>query len=152
MNLNNKFTTRIIKIFKKNKYKTKINKVNERRYKKFFNKIENKYLLSENNLQNISLVIKIAKSYNLKNEVILKVFNKFKCLPHRQENLRFSKKIICINDSKATSFESSSQSLRSYKNIFWILGGFTNMDDKFFINKFIFSPDQFQLIAPETSE
>ena len=136
LNLNNKFTTRITKIFKKNKFKSKINKVNERRYKKFFNKIENKYLLSENNLQNISFVIKIAKSYNLKNEVILKVFNKFKCLPHRQENLRFSKKIICINDSKATSFESSSQSLRSYKNIFWILGGLPKMHDKFFINKF----------------
>ena len=136
LNLNNKFTTKIIKVFKKNKFKSKINKVNKYEYKNFFNKIENKYLLSENNLQNISFVIKIAKNYNLKNEIILKVFNKFKCLPHRQENLHFSKKIICINDSKATSFESSSQSLQTYNNIFWILGGLPKMHDKFFLNKF----------------
>ena len=57
-------------------------------------------------------------------------------MPHRQERLPISKEIICINDSKATNFESSSQSLESYKNIFWIVGGLPKKGDKFIINKF----------------
>ena len=50
--------------------------------------------------------------------------------------LSLNDEIICINDSKATNFESSSQSLMSYKNIFWIVGGIPKKGDKFGLNKF----------------
>ena len=136
LNYNNKFTKKIIRSFKKNKFKSKINTINQHKYKNFFSKIKNKYLLSKNNLENISFVIKIAKNYDLKNKIILKVLNNFKGLPHRQEYLNTGKKIMCINDSKATSFESSCQSLHSYKNIFWILGGLPKANDVFFLNKY----------------
>ena len=91
--------------------------------------------MSINNLENISFVIKIASNYKIKLKIILEVLNKFKGLPHRQENVSLNKNITCINDSKATSFEASLQSLLTYKNIFWIVGGLYKKNDKFFINK-----------------
>ena len=66
----------------------------------------------------------------------MQALNKFKGLPHRQERLSLNSKIICVNDSKATNFESSLQSLKSYENIFWIVGGLPKKGDKFFLNKF----------------
>jgi len=93
-------------------------------------------LLSQNNLENISFVLRIASNYKIRLDIILQAFNKFKGLPHRQERLSLNNKIICINDSKATNFESSLQSLKSYKNILWIVGGLPKKGDKFFLNKF----------------
>ena len=47
-----------------------------------------------------------------------------------------TKRIICVNDSKATSFEATSQSLKNYSNIFWILGGLKKMKDRFSLNRY----------------
>ena len=47
----------------------------------------------------------------------------------------FSKKTICINDSKSTSFSSTAPLLESYKNIYWILGGLAKKGDKFILKK-----------------
>ena len=135
LNSNNKFTKRIIDNFKKNKFVSKIHKVNKLRAKKILKKIKNKYLLSQNNLENISFVFKIAINYKIRLKIILEALNRFKGLPHRQEKLSISNRIICINDSKATSFESSLQSLKNYKNIFWIVGGLPKIGDKFFLDK-----------------
>ena len=92
-------------------------------------------MLSQNNLENISFVLRIASNYRIRLNLVLQVLNKFKGLPHRQERLLLNDEIICINDSKATNFESSSQSLKSYQNIFWIVGGLPKKGDKFFLNK-----------------
>ena len=135
LNSNNKFTKKIIDNFKKKKFVSKIHTVDRLRANKILKKIKNKSLLSQNNLENISFVIRIAHNYKIRLKVILEALNKFKGLPHRQEKLSLSNKIICINDSKATNFESSSQSLKSYKNIFWIVGGLPKIGDKFFLNK-----------------
>ena len=136
LNLNNKFTKKIIDNFKKNKFFSKLYKVDRYKVKKILKKIKNKYLLSQNNLENISFVLRITSNYGIKMDVILQSLNQFKGLPHRQERLPLNNEIICINDSKATNFESSSQSLKSYKNIFWIVGGLPKKGDKFFLNKF----------------
>ena len=57
--------------------------------------------------------------------------NKFKGLPHRQEIIYSGKKIICVNDSKATSFDACLQSLSSYNKIYWIVGGLPKERDSF---------------------
>jgi UDP-N-acetylmuramoylalanine--D-glutamate ligase len=132
LNINNKFTKKIIVNYKKKKFFSKLHKVNKNKVKKIFKKIKNKYLLSQNNLENISFVLRIASNYRIGLNVVLQVLNKFKGLPHRQERLLLNDEIICINDSKATNFESSSQSLK----IFWIVGGLPKKGDKFFLNKF----------------
>ena len=136
LNLNNKFTKKIIDDFKKKQFFSKLHKVDRHKVKKILKKIKNKYLLSQNNLENISFVLRIASNYKIRLDIILQAFNKFKGLPHRQERLSLNNKIICINDSKATNFESSLQSLKSYKNILWIVGGLPKKGDKFFLNKF----------------
>lgn len=135
LNSNNESTKKIIKNFKRYKFNSRLNKVDRFKFRKIFKTIKNKYLLSINNLENISFVIKIASNYKIKLKIILEVLNKFKGLPHRQENVSLNKNITCINDSKATSFEASLQSLLTYKNIFWIVGGLYKKNDKFFINK-----------------
>ena len=54
---------------------------------------------------------------------MFKSLNNFKGLPHRQEKILSTKKVLCINDSKATGFEATSQSLLNYDKIYWIVGG-----------------------------
>ena len=61
--------------------------------------------------------------------------NKFKNLPHRQEIVVSNKKILCINDSKATTFDASLQSLLNYDKIYWILGGLPKYKDRFNLKK-----------------
>ena len=39
-------------------------------------------------------------------------------------------KILCVNDSKATSFQATKFALASSKNIYWILGGLPKDKDK----------------------
>ena len=86
---------RDIKNFKKNKLRPKLSIVDKYKFSKIFNKIKNKYLLSQNNLENISFVIKIANNYKIKSKVILETLNMFKGLPHRQEKIKLTKITFC---------------------------------------------------------
>ena len=54
-------------------------------------------------------------------------------MPHRQEAVILKKNFLCINDSKATSFDASFQSLSNYKNIYWIVGGLPKYRDKMYL-------------------
>ena len=58
---------------------------------------------------------------NLKNS-LKKLFS----LEHRLELVGNLKNIFFYNDSKATNIESSRNALKSFKNIYWILGGRKN--------------------------
>ena len=49
---------------------------------------------------------------------------------HRYEIFLKKKNIIFINDSKATSFESTKYALSNSKNVYWILGGLPKKNDK----------------------
>ena len=60
-----------------------------------------------------------------------KAINSFKGLPHRHEIFLKKNKITFINDSKATSFESTKYALKNNKNIYWIFGGLPKVGDKF---------------------
>ena len=135
--------TDIAYLSKKNKYFSKIKKNFKSKIKiiklkniyKLKKKITNDYLLTLTNLENLAFVLNITKKFKLNKKIIFRVINKFKGLPHRQEKIYSGKKIICINDSKATSFDASRQALNSYKNIFWILGGINKKKDKIQLEK-----------------
>jgi len=135
--------TDIAYLSKKNKYFSKIKKNFKSKIKiiklkniyKLKKKITNDYLLTLTNLENLAFVLNITKKFKLDKKIIFRVINKFKGLPHRQEKIYSGKKIICINDSKATSFDASRQALNSYKNIFWILGGINKKKDKIQLEK-----------------
>ena len=127
---NNKYLNKEIK---KNKIQSKIIRV-----KKDINKIKelisNDYFKNINNLKNLSFILDFAKVYKLNKTKLLKTVNLFKGLDFRQQIIYKNKFVTIINDSKSTSFSSSINLLKSYKNIFWILGGLAKKGDKFKLN------------------
>jgi len=123
------------KELKKFKIKSKLIKVKNSNLKNIKKKIRNPYFKTINNLNNLSFILEFGKNFKLKNNIILKVVNSFKGLNFRQQIIFNNKKITIINDSKSTSFSSSLNLLKSYKNIFWIVGGLAKKGDKFNLPK-----------------
>ncbi len=121
-------------IYKK-KIISKVIKVNVKSIKKDLKKIKNSYFLTKGNMQNLSFVFAITKKLGIKKSDIIKIINNFKGLKFRQEIIFKSKKITLINDSKATSFSSSINILKSLNKVFWILGGIPKKGDKFSLSK-----------------
>ena len=128
----NKYLDKEIKKFK---IKSKLIKVKNTNLKNIKKKITNPYFKTINNLNNLSFILEFGKKFKLKMNIILKVVNSFKGLNFRQQIIFNNKKITIINDSKSTSFSSSLNLLKSYKNIFWIVGGLAKKGDKFNLPK-----------------
>ena len=120
---------------KSKKYKTKIVKVDIKKFDKFLKKIKNNYFLSDSNKENLSFVIAISKKLKLRKNLLLKTIQKFKGLKYRQQIIFKKKNLIIINDSKSTSFSSSTSILKSNQNIFWLVGGIFKKGDKFKLKK-----------------
>ena len=135
INSENKYSKNIKKIFKDKKLKSKLVSINKSKYNFLIKKISNKYFQSKGNIENIVFAYKIAKNLKIKDKIIIKGINSFKGLPHRQEIIFSNKKLLCINDSKATSFEACIQSLSNYKQIYWIVGGLPKYHDSFYLRK-----------------
>jgi UDP-N-acetylmuramoylalanine--D-glutamate ligase len=98
-------------------------------------KINNKHFKSEGSIDNLIFAYKIAKKFKISDKIIIKALNKFEGLPHRQEIIVSNKKLLCINDSKATSFDACLQSLSNYNKIYWIIGGVPKYKDHFYLKK-----------------
>ena len=125
----------IYKKIKKEKFLTKIIKVTKKVDLNFLKKISNPYFITEGNKENLSFVIEISKKLNLKKNNLIKVLKNFKGLKYRQQIIRRSKNLTIINDSKATSYASSANILKSLSNVYWIVGGQTKKGDKFLLSK-----------------
>ena len=125
----------IKKILTKHEIKSKIVRVKTKLGKKIINKISNDYFKNLNNQKNLAFILSIGEKLKLSKEKIFKVVNSFKELKYRQQILYKNKRIIIINDSKSTSFSSSENLLKSYKNIYWIVGGRSKKGDRFLLNK-----------------
>ena len=126
--INNKI---LLNKFKKKKYESKLKFINIKSYNKIRNNIKNDYLNSEANRENMSFVYALSKVLKINEKSLINSLKSFKGLPHRQEIFYKKNNKTFINDSKATSFEASKLALKSNKNIFWIVGGFPKIGDKF---------------------
>ncbi len=92
--------------------------------------LEGIVLKGEHNMQNIAVAFastycslyKIMEPKELEQKIIAAI-KKFKGLRHRMQLLGNVEGVNFINDSKATNAESTENALKSYENIFWILGG-----------------------------
>ena len=82
----------------------------------------------------MSFVLALSKCLKISEKSFIKSLNTFKGLPHRYEVFLKKKNFIFINDSKATSFQSSKLALQNSKNIFWIVGGLPKKNDKIKLN------------------
>jgi UDP-N-acetylmuramoylalanine--D-glutamate ligase len=125
--LNNR---KLISFFKKRKFTSKLKIIKSSSFQVLKKNITNEYLLSKPNEENVLFAISISSTLGIKKKSILKCINSFKGLPHRHEIFYKKKKVTFINDSKATSFESTKHALKSNKNIFWIVGGLRKLRDK----------------------
>ena len=124
--LNNK----LIKFFKKNKFISQLVVPSIKKYKKIKYKIKNHYLKLSINDENMSFVFAFSKLLKIREAEFVRTINSFVGLPHRYEIFLKKKNVIFINDSKATSFESSKFALSNSKNVYWILGGLPKKNDK----------------------
>ena len=123
---------KLIKLFQKKKYVSKLKIVKRKILKNIiYKKITNNYLISEPNLQNLEFASQISTIFKIKKKIILKAINSFKGLAHRHEIFLKKNRTTFINDSKATSFESTKYALKNNSNIYWILGGLPKTGDKF---------------------
>jgi len=80
-------------------------------------------LRGSHNKQNMSAALAACKEIGLNNDQIIKAFETFPGLPHRQFLTRKIGHVEYINDSKATNAEATSKALASFDNIYWIVGG-----------------------------
>ena len=133
LNLKNKYSHLIKNILKKRKIKSNLTFVEESNCNFLLKKINNQYFKSKGNVENLAFAYKIAKNLKISDGIIIQAINNFKALKHRQEVISLKNKIICINDSKATSFDASLQSLSNYNNIYWIVGGRPKFKDNFYL-------------------
>ena len=118
------------KEIKKHTIKSNIIKINQN-HKKIKKLISNSYFDNINNLNNLSFILAFAKIHKLNKSKLFKSVNLFKGLDFRQQVIYKNNFVTIINDSKSTSFSSSINLLKSYKNIFWIVGGLAKKGDKF---------------------
>tara|TARA_Y100001970_G_scaffold224878_1_gene277308 strand:- start:688 stop:2040 length:1353 start_codon:yes stop_codon:yes gene_type:complete len=101
------------KIFDNYFYKNKMIKINK----------ISESLKGEFNIQNLLFTYTVSKILKINSKIFNKTIKNFKGLPHRLEKIFEDKKLIIINNSKATNLESTLQSINIYDNIYLILGG-----------------------------
>jgi len=123
------------KEIEKNKIYSQIIKVDTKLINKHKKRIKNPYFLTEGHQNNLAFIFAIIKKFRLKKTNLFKVINNFKGLKYRQQIIYHSKKLTLINDSKATSYSSSINILKSLKKVFWIVGGIPKFGDQFFMTK-----------------
>ena len=123
------------KEIKKNKIYSQIIKVDTKSINKHIRRIKNPYFLTEGHQNNLAFIFAITKKFRLKKTNLFKVINNFKGLKYRQQIIYQSKELTLINDSKATSYSSSINILKSLKKVFWIVGGVPKFGDQFLMAK-----------------
>ena len=123
------------KLLNKNELNSKVIDVNEKSFAKEIDKMKNPYFHTSGNKENLRFIFSIANKLKLKKNYLIKTINRFKGLNFRQQIVYNSKKLTVINDSKATSFSSSINILKSLKNVYWLIGGIPKSGDKFFMKK-----------------
>jgi UDP-N-acetylmuramoylalanine--D-glutamate ligase len=136
INKTNEHSKLIKSIFKTHKLKSKLISIDGSSCNLLLKKIDNKFFKSKVNIENLAFAYKIVKNLKINDKIIIKALNEFKGLPHRQEIVFSNNKLLCINDSKATTFEASLQSLSNYNNIYWIVGGLPKYRDYFHLKNF----------------
>ena len=94
---------------------------------------ETPYLQGNHNYENIAFAyataMALVTSLSLKQQNIMPHVKTFKGLAHRQSYVRIVENITFINDSKATNQESTLQALKTFNNIYLILGGQQKSND-----------------------
>ncbi|MFT5703662.1 MAG: UDP-N-acetylmuramoylalanine--D-glutamate ligase [Rickettsiales bacterium] len=85
--------------------------------------LKNRLLKGEHNSQNIAFAFANSFLSGIEPKQIIPAIENFQGLKHRMELVANIDGINFINDSKATNAESTENALKSFENIYWIVGG-----------------------------
>ena len=129
----------VTKELKRNKFLSKIIRVDTKKNNRLFKQINNIYFSTETNKENLLFVLEILKRFKIKRNLLLKTIQKFQGLKFRQQIIFKKENLTIINDSKSTSFSSSLGLLMKYQNVHWILGGVHKKKDKLILSKKYFN-------------
>ena len=121
-------------LYKKNNFLGKLKYIKNNSIK--ISDSQNPYLQLESNKNNVKFAYYISKIFNVNKKAFFKSLKSFKGLAHRHEIFLKFDNYTFINDSKATSFESTKYALRSNDNILWITGGLPKKNDKINVDEF----------------
>lgn len=80
-------------------------------------------LRGSHNGQNAAAAWGALARFGLSDQLIAKHFYSFPGLPHRMEEIACIHDVLFINDSKATNADSAEKALKTFDDIFWIVGG-----------------------------
>lgn len=80
-------------------------------------------LRGAHNVQNAAVALAACQECGVSPAVAVRAMERFEGLAHRMEEAGRIGKVICVNDSKATNAEATAMALRSYSDIYWIVGG-----------------------------
>ena len=81
------------------------------------------YLKGIHNAQNIAFAYAIAKAYGVPHDDVVSNIKTYKGLDHRQQFVKKIDNVTFINDSKATNADATEKALKTFSNIYWIVGG-----------------------------
>ena len=96
----------VTKELKRNKFLSKIIRVDTKKNNTLFKQINNIYFSTETNKENLLFVLEILKKFRIKRNLLLKTIQKFKGLKFRQQIISKKENLTIINDSKSTIFSS----------------------------------------------
>ena len=80
-------------------------------------------LRGDHNAQNAAAAVAIALFCGIEPAIIDSALHNFPGLAHRMEEIARRGDVLFINNSKATNADSTEKALKSFEDIFWILGG-----------------------------
>ncbi len=126
--------SKLKKIYKKKNFSAKLKFIKNNPIN--FKNIKNKYLQLDANKDNVKFAYYILKLFKINKYFFLRSLKSFKGLSHRHEIFLKTRNFTFINDSKATSFDSTKHALKSNNNIIWIVGGQPKKNDKIYIDQF----------------
>lgn len=80
-------------------------------------------LRGQHNWQNAAAALAAAIAEGVEPNIAVNAMDRFAGLAHRMEIVAKKGAVLFINDSKATNADASSRALKSYEDVFWIVGG-----------------------------
>lgn len=80
-------------------------------------------LPGDHNAQNVMAAMLVCRYLEVSINTFFRLLSSYPGLVHRQEQVLETDKVLFINDSKATNAEATLPALKTYSNIYWIVGG-----------------------------
>ena len=80
-------------------------------------------LRGDHNGQNAAFAYAAARAVGVSRATIEAAFRSFPGLAHRMQEVGRDGRVLFVNDSKATNADAAEKALKSFRDIYWILGG-----------------------------